>query len=549
MEHIPVVLVIIPARGGSKGIPRKNLRILNGKPLIWYSINTALHSAYRPDVYVSSEDEEILTMARKFGAQIHTRPAGLSGDKTTLDPVIIDAYHAISASTGKNYDLVITLQPTSPLLMIRSLDSAIDKILTKPDIDTILSATDDTHLTWRLEDNEFIPNFARRLNRQELAPLYRETGGFLICRSKVLTSGTRIGKVVDLHLLSGAENIDIDSLSDWNLCEYYLNTKTILFVVSGYPEIGLGHVYNTLALADEITDHEVAFLTDNKSDLAYEKIARSNYKVYRQKHDKIIQDIKEIKPHVVINDILDTTESYIKALKKNKICVINFEDIGSGARYADLVINAMYPEMGKLPGHFYGHKYFLLKNEFMYSNPRSTPGKEVRNVLITYGGVDPNNYTFKTLSAIYGYCSSHNISINVAAGLGYKMYDSISNFQNIVIHRDSGNLSDLMVNADLVFTSAGRTTFEAASVGTPAIVMSQNAREATHFFATSKHGFINLGLGYQLNESFILQEFTEICNNHSLRINMHEMLLKNDIRSGKKRIMDLISGAIRYYYG
>ncbi len=78
------ILVVIPARGGSKGIPRKNLRLLNGKPLIYYAINTALNSKYAIDVYVSSEDDEILNTAIQFGAKIHKRDISIADDKVHL---------------------------------------------------------------------------------------------------------------------------------------------------------------------------------------------------------------------------------------------------------------------------------------------------------------------------------------------------------------------------------------------------------------------------------------------------------------------------------
>ena len=121
-------LVIIPARGGSVGIPRKNLRPLNGKPLIYYSINTAKKSKYKLDIYVSSEDDEILMFAERFGASVHRRDRTLALSETTLDPVIFEAYKSIREKVKVDYDFVITLQPTSPLLSEKTLDDAIDKI-------------------------------------------------------------------------------------------------------------------------------------------------------------------------------------------------------------------------------------------------------------------------------------------------------------------------------------------------------------------------------------------------------------------------------------
>ena len=89
------LLFIIPARFGSKGIPRKNLKILNGKPLIFYSINNASEISCEKEVVVSSDSDEILNIATKFGAKALKRPAELAGDQTTLDPVVFHAYKSL----------------------------------------------------------------------------------------------------------------------------------------------------------------------------------------------------------------------------------------------------------------------------------------------------------------------------------------------------------------------------------------------------------------------------------------------------------------------
>ena len=115
------ILAIIPARGGSKGIPRKNLRLLNGKPLIYYSIKTVLSSKYDIDLYLSSEDNEILNIAIQFGAKIHKRDLSIADDRTTLDPVIYDCYNYAKKIEKKKYNYIITIQPTSPLLKTNSL--------------------------------------------------------------------------------------------------------------------------------------------------------------------------------------------------------------------------------------------------------------------------------------------------------------------------------------------------------------------------------------------------------------------------------------------
>ena len=98
------ILTVIPARGGSKGIPRKNLRLLAGNPLLFYSIHNAINSKYKPDIYVSSEDGEILNIAKKFGVKTHKRNQNIADDKTTLDPVVYDCYIYAKEIECKEYD-------------------------------------------------------------------------------------------------------------------------------------------------------------------------------------------------------------------------------------------------------------------------------------------------------------------------------------------------------------------------------------------------------------------------------------------------------------
>ena len=534
------ILIIIPARGGSKGIPRKNLRALNGQPLLAYVIGSALKSSYAPDIYVSSDDDEILSIARKYGANVHKRHPDRARDKTTLDPVVYDVYQYATKHEDKPYDIIVTLQVTSPLITTTSVDNAITTLLNNRSIDTVISAKDDTHLTWRKEDGCYIPNYTKRVNRQYLPPTFKETGAFLITRSNIITENNRIGSNVALYLLTGGESIDIDTYDDWSLCEYYLHRKKILFVVSGYHEIGLGHVYNTLFLANDILKHEISFLVDAKSQLAYDKIAERNYHVVMQKNYDIIDDIRSLRPHLVINDRLDTPQIYMQNLKELGVKIVNFEDLGEGAARADLVINAMYPERDVLPNHYFGYKYFCVRDEFLLT-PKKTVIADVDHVLITFGGVDPNNYTLKVLDAIYDYCLQNHIRMIVVAGFGYHKYDTLEPFERVVLVKNAMNISDHMLMADVIFTSAGRTTYEAAAIGTPTIVMAQNSRETTHFFASKEFGFLNLGLGTSLTADEILHAFRKVVESADDRAYMNKLMSQVDLTQGRINVINLIN--------
>jgi spore coat polysaccharide biosynthesis predicted glycosyltransferase SpsG len=296
-------------------------------------------------------------------------------------------------------------------------------------------------------------------------------------------------------------------------------------------------------VANDILNHQITFLVDKDSKMAYEKISSKNYPVFIQKFINIIDDIKEINPDLVINDQLDTSLDYIQQLSKLNIKTINFEDLGEGSKSADLVINAIYPEKQVLKNHYFGHNYFILRDEFIYSNQKVIE-QDVKNILITFGGVDPNNYTKKVIDSIYNYCINKNIAITVIAGFGYEGYNTLTEYKNLNIKKNISNISKYMIDADLIFTSAGRTTYEIASIGTPSIVLAQNERELTHFFASTEFGFLNLGLGYNLTNDEIYSNFLELINSYENRVYMNELMKKNDLKLGRKEVNKLIQNLL-----
>lgn len=539
------ILIVIPARGGSKGIPRKNLRALAGQPLLYYSIRTTTGSRHDADVVVSSEDDEILMVARKMGAAVIVRDAALSKDETTLDGVIHDATLKSEEKHNTTYDLVITAQATAPLLTTATLDAAIDHMLANPDIDTLISAVDDRHLCWEESDDGLVPAYRERLNRQYLPARFRETGGFFIARRRVVTPASRFGKRVEVWPLSARESIDIDTYADWALCEYYLNRKKVLLVTSGYPAIGLGHVYNMLAIASGILGHELIFVVDRESQLAFDTIASYNYLVLMAEDDDLAGFVARQAPEIIINDRLDTTEAYMLSLKKMNVPLINFEDLGPGAAHADLVVNAMYPERSVLPNHYFGHRYFCLRSEFLLTREVVAIRPEVKSVLLTFGGVDPNNFTLRVLTLIGPECRRRGISVRAILGRGYRATGSLAAFQDEVdIIQDVSDISEKMLAADIAFTSAGRTTFETASLGLPSIVLCQNERETTHFFASANYGFLNLGLGKDVSDAELLAAFIGLLDNEAQRRYMAELMLAREIKKGHENVLQLIQQTI-----
>jgi CMP-N-acetylneuraminic acid synthetase len=189
------LIAIIPARGGSKGIINKNIRLLNGKPLIYYAINNAKSIELFDEIVVTSDSDEILHISSSYGVSVLKREEYLSQDHTTLDPVIYDALVKSEQCKDVTYDIVVTLQPTSPLLLASTLKNAITNFVGQKTNDTYISVVNKPHLAWSSENGYFSPLYKERLIRQSLPPHYIETGGFIISKRENVTEQTRLGEI------------------------------------------------------------------------------------------------------------------------------------------------------------------------------------------------------------------------------------------------------------------------------------------------------------------------------------------------------------------
>ena len=544
-------LIIIPARGGSKRIPRKNVRIMCGKPLIVYSIENAkavrhcLCEGFRDavvDIAVSTDDEELGSIVNKRGVRVIERPGELATDKVTLDPVINHALEYMEKEKGFGYDTVITMQATSPTLKSDTIINAIG-YFQEGGFDTVISAMNKPHLSWGIKDGVITRNYEKRLNSQELPPNYVETGGFLITRRSCVTAEGRIGKNVSIFEIPEDEAVDIDTYTDWVLCENILRRKRIVFHTVGKMQLGMGHVYRCLTLAYKLTGHEISFVLDRDSDIGIEKIRESNFPIEIVNDERELEEIlKEKRPDILVNDILDTQVSYMTMVSKYARRVINFEDVGPGAKYADAVINALYEKGEKLHNEYYGSKYFCIRDEFLEEEPREF-SKEVKNILVIFGGADPSNLT----SRMYEICKKlhgefEDINYHFLLGFAYPHKNEIKDDpkNNIHVYIDVKRVSSYMNRMDLAVTSQGRTVYELASMGVPSVVLAQNEREAEHVFAGIQNGFINLGIGSETDEITIMQTLGWLIRTPNVRKEMRNLELSKEFSKGHERVIHLI---------
>lgn len=536
------ILAIIPARGGSKGIPRKNLRLLGGIPLIGHAIRNCLGSKRITQTLVSTEDEEIAVVARRFGAEVLMRRPELAADEVPLAPVVYDVVQQLEKQ-GQQVDIVATVQPTSPLIRPETLDRAL-AVFDNPAVDTVLSVYDNTHLNWTIdEEGRHKPLFSERVNRQQLPQIFTESGGIIAARRTVITEKERIGDNVELIVLDPEEATDIDTYHDWWLAEKILNRRRIVFNIVGSKETGLGHVYRARTLMHRLTDHEVLVIVDEKQRLAEEIMRNSHFTVHRYSGSPI-KLLEELKPDIVVNDILDTDPSLIMAMKDRGWRVVNFEDGGDGIKYADEVINALY-EVSHPSEHVHtGCEYYCLREEFLFVKRREAR-REVENVLICFGGTDPCGLTVKVVRAMPNLPASFKLSVIVGAGFddNERLATELSRLkQETEVVRDTKVISHYMEQADVMVTSGGRTVYEAATIGVPTIVLCQNERELKHVFASQEYGFINLGLGSEISEEKLVAEIKKLIEDWELRRQMQYRMWRWDGRQGTEKVVDIILG-------
>ena len=221
------IVCIIPARGGSKGIPNKNLVELNGLPLVCYSIKQAINSKYISHVYVSSDNKNILETSIKHGAIGIKRPKSLSGDNNSSEEALTHALKVIKNEFKINVDLVIFLQATSPLRTYKDIDKGIKKIIKNKNLASVFSAVDGGDLClWEQDVNGLKSvnyDWNNRKRRQERSKSIIENGSIYVFKPEVLLkNNNRLGGNFDYFLMDNWKVYEIDEKKDLEIINYFI---------------------------------------------------------------------------------------------------------------------------------------------------------------------------------------------------------------------------------------------------------------------------------------------------------------------------------------
>ena len=221
----PYAVAVIPARGGSKRVPGKNLMPLAGRPLVAHSVAHALASASVREVYVSTESEEIAAVARACGVEVVMRPLELAGDQATSESALLHALDERNRRGLPDPDLVVFLQCTSPVRRRDDIDRAVEALLSQG-ADSLFSACENNRLIWAVKDGRPYSvnyDFRSRQREQDMAVQYRENGSIYVFRPEVLRrENNRLGGRIAVYEMDYWSSFQVDEPAHAELIEWVM---------------------------------------------------------------------------------------------------------------------------------------------------------------------------------------------------------------------------------------------------------------------------------------------------------------------------------------
>jgi len=222
------LIALIPARGGSKGLTRKNVRLLMGRPLIEWTVEAAKKSKYLDKIIVSTEDAEIADIARRCGAEVpFLRPARLAGDHSLVTDVALHVIDSLKRENGEDWRYMVLLQPTSPLRISGDIDSAIREFFSRRNTDAIVGVTEVSENPFWMQTidgrgllKSLLPPCKTMGRRQDLPKVYMVNGAIYVCKTNVLRKeGTFCPKKSGAYIMPKNRSVDIDDEEGFALVE------------------------------------------------------------------------------------------------------------------------------------------------------------------------------------------------------------------------------------------------------------------------------------------------------------------------------------------
>jgi CMP-N-acetylneuraminic acid synthetase/spore coat polysaccharide biosynthesis predicted glycosyltransferase SpsG len=507
------VLAVVPARGGTDRVPYLNIKRLGDRALLAHTLEAAKAASSLDRVIVSTDDAAVADVARAHGAEVpFLRPRELAGDIPSLKPVIAHAV-AEMESLGERADVVVVLQATSPFREAAAIDEAVERLVSGG-FDAVVSVTADRTLGWRAEGERLLPLFRKEGRREEQDPVYKENGAVVALKRAVLDGPSRFGERVGFLVLDKRAAFTVHDLEDFWMAERLLRQPRILFRADGSAALGMGHVYRSLAIADALRDvsqADVAFLMCADHGEGVITVSRHGYPVRVAKDarvETVLEHVRDFSPAILINDLPELDAPYVRALAHVGATTVNLvdtlDDLESTEHYAQVIVSVMGEDRETPEGFYAGPEYAILRGHF--HGKTKEVRTEPRLLLLTFGGSDPQGLTLKAARALQGL--PPGVEVVAVAGPAFSYRREFAALQESLarkvplINEAGGHIADLMLEADVVVCSGGMSVYEIAALGTPGIVLGQNAREERRMREFARHGTVEyLGLGTETDEA------------------------------------------------
>lgn len=536
--------IVIPAIKKNAVIPDQLVKKLAGVTLVERAINTARGVLSGEDIMVLTDSQEIALICERAGVRRHWNK---DLRFTSLD--IVAEMRGLLTELAAEYENCVILRASCPLLTWVDVEDAWRRFR-EARADSLVTVKSMRQRIWNVHGEGLTSLLDEDADHAGEKTLVVESRALIILRLALLAGAQggapRRGRIVPYFLNDRA--IEIQGYQDWWICEHLLQRRHVVFVVAGWPAIGMGHVFRALMLAHEITNHKISFVCTRESELAVESIARKDYKIVRQGEEELAETVLRLRPDLVVNDILNTSSAYMARLTSAGVRCVNFEDEGPGADWARLVINALYEDRQNTEKLRCGPDYFCLRDEFLGAQ-RNPFRPEVKTVLITFGGTDQNNCSLRVLNIIEPICRAYGIAVRLVAGPGYAhreaMEAHLASLDNplVTFTWATNVMSRMMEGADLAICSAGRTVYELAHMRIPSLVLAHHEREARHTFARPRNGFAFVGIMGRVSDAKIRNVFLAMLKNPRRRRFWDRQNTLN-FTANKARVVGLMQGLL-----
>ncbi len=563
MRSLKNVLCVIPARGAGDAVPFINIKEFGNKALLAHTIEVAKECDFISRIVVSTESQRIADVAREYGAEVpFLRSKELSESKASLIDVLKNLLKELENQEGWESDVVISLGPNCPLRSVNDLLQAWQVFIQDEKVQAVLSVIEEQLVFWKKSNGVLINPYSKKINERRLRgdqePLYRENGAIYIYTPQFLFNENASVENVEIYPMSKRNGMQIITLSDFWAAERLLWIPRIMFITDGDKVMGMGHVFSSLRIAKRIKsigNVQIEFLLTLGHTEGVYKVLQEGFSVTLAETNKmatLLRHIQIFSPTILAIDLPRVDLEFISAVKelgiRSATVLDSLDDLKGEGILADIIVAFLDEQRDLGIEYFAGPKYAPLDESFAELAAKNKNIKaECGNILLTFGGSDPSGLTLKSIDALN--MVNGEFEVNIVIGPAYtqhnKLEEALKQFSHkYKVHHSPTNIPELIYEADFAICSGGRTVYELAALGTPAIIMSHNMREQRRIEHFQKHKtIIPLGIGSNVEISKLVEAIQKLIVDKSLKENMSSRGKKLIDGRGIERIADLLISA------